>query len=135
MPKWHEAVSCKLSLSRFESDPVLHQGVSFNGSGRSSPERVIEVRILVRPPLRFAVEMRIVEREALGEKLDELEHPPAIIDRDLEFLLAEERADRRVQPVRDVLHRKHTGIQHRIPLLVALSRPMRNPVLNPGVFT
>jgi hypothetical protein len=50
MPKWHEAASCNLALSRFESDPVLHPGVSFNGSGRSSPERVIGVRILVRPP-------------------------------------------------------------------------------------
>src|SRR5215212_9396073 len=24
MPKWHEAASCNLALSRFESDPVLH---------------------------------------------------------------------------------------------------------------
>src|ERR1043166_2968092 len=25
MPKWHEAASCNLALSRFESDPVLHR--------------------------------------------------------------------------------------------------------------
>jgi murein DD-endopeptidase MepM/ murein hydrolase activator NlpD len=30
MPKWHEAASCNLALSRFESDPVI-QGASFNG--------------------------------------------------------------------------------------------------------
>src|ERR1043166_1406341 len=25
MPKWHEAASCNLALSRFESDPVFHR--------------------------------------------------------------------------------------------------------------
>ena len=61
MPKWHEAASCNLALSRFESDPVIH-GRIVQRSGRSSPERVIGVRILVRPPILSAARIPVVTR-------------------------------------------------------------------------
>jgi hypothetical protein len=40
-----------LEVTSVRVRPGAPSGVSFNGSGRSSPERVIGVRILVRPPV------------------------------------------------------------------------------------